>query len=82
MPQGHGPLRPGGMPAVEEQGLPLAVTRIRAAIDDQDCLRCSYGYRSHRGTQDAVDKLTLTLQFGHYNAVVEADIKGFFDYAS
>jgi len=26
-----------------------------------------------------VDKLTLKLQFGHYNAVVEADIKGCFD---
>jgi len=31
---------------------------------------------------DAVDKLTVKLQFGKYNYVVEADIKGFFDYAS
>ena len=28
---------------------------------------------------DAVDKLTVKLQFGHYHYVVEADIKGFFD---
>ena len=28
---------------------------------------------------DAVDKLTVKLQFGRYNYVVEADIKGFFD---
>jgi retron-type reverse transcriptase len=28
---------------------------------------------------DAVDKLTIKLQFGRYRWVVEADIKGFFD---
>jgi RNA-directed DNA polymerase len=28
---------------------------------------------------DAVDKLTVKLQFGYYHYVVEADIKGFFD---
>ena len=31
------------------------------------------------GALDAVDKLTVKLQFGRYNYVVEADIKGFFD---
>jgi RNA-directed DNA polymerase len=31
------------------------------------------------GALDAVDRLTITLQFGRYNFVVEADIKGFFD---
>jgi RNA-directed DNA polymerase len=31
------------------------------------------------GALDAVDRLTIKLQFGRYNCVVEADIKGFFD---
>lgn len=31
------------------------------------------------GALDAVDWLTIKLQFGRYNVVVEADIKGFFD---
>jgi group II intron reverse transcriptase/maturase len=31
------------------------------------------------GALDAVDKLTIKLQFGRYNYVVDADIKGFFD---
>jgi group II intron reverse transcriptase/maturase len=31
------------------------------------------------GALDAVDKLTVKLQFGRYHYVVEADIKGFFD---
>lgn len=49
------------------------------AIYEQDFLRCSYGYRPGKGALEAVDKLTIKLQFGRYNFVVEADIKGFFD---
>lgn len=79
IPKGNGQLRPLGIPAVEDKLLQLAVTRILAAIYEQDFLRCSYGYRPHIGALDAVDKLTIKLQFGRYNWVVEADIKGFFD---
>jgi RNA-directed DNA polymerase len=79
IPKGNGQLRPLGIPAVEDKLLQLAVTRILTAIYEQDFLRCSYGYRPHLGAQEAVDKLTLKLQFGQYNVVVEADIKGFFD---
>jgi len=57
----------------------LAVTRILEAIYEQDFLRCSYGYRPNRGALDAVDQLTVKLQFGEYHFVVEADIQGFFD---
>ena len=49
------------------------------AIYEQDFLRCSYGYRPNVGALDAVDKLTVKLQFGRYHFVVEADIRGFFD---
>src|SRR5881409_4092787 len=37
------------------------------------------GYRPNKGALDAVDKLTVKLQFGDYHFVVEADIQGFFD---
>jgi group II intron reverse transcriptase/maturase len=79
IPKGEGTLRPLGIPAVEDKLLQLAVTRLLTAIYEQDFLRCSYGYRPHIGALDAVDKLTIKLQFGRYNWVVEADIKGFFD---
>jgi group II intron reverse transcriptase/maturase len=55
------------------------VKRILEAIYEQDFLRCSYGYRPNVGPLDAADKLTVKLQFGKYNYVVEADNKGFFD---
>lgn len=61
---------------VEDKLLQLAVTRILEAIYEQDFLRCSYGYRPKKGALEAVDKLTIKLQFGRYNFVVEADIKG------
>jgi hypothetical protein len=49
IPTGDGQLRPLGRPAVEDKRLQLAVTRLLTAIDEQDCLRCSDGYRPHIG---------------------------------
>ena len=79
IPKPDGRMRPLGIPVVEDKLLQLAVTRILEAIYEQDFLRCSYGYRPKKGAHEAVDKLTVKLQFGRYNFVVEADIKGFFD---
>jgi RNA-directed DNA polymerase len=58
------------------------VARLLEAIYEQDFLRCSYGYRPPIGALEAVDTLTIKLQFGRYAWVVEADITKFFDYAS
>lgn len=79
IPKLDGKMRPLGIPVVEDKLLQLAVTRILEAIYEQDFLRCSYGYRPNKGALDAVDWLTIKLQFGRYNFVVEADIQGFFD---
>ena len=72
-------MRPLGIPATEDKLLQVAVKRILEAIYEQDFQRCSYGYRPGVGALDAVDKLTVKLQFGRYNFVVEADIKSSFD---
>jgi RNA-directed DNA polymerase len=79
IPKGNGKLRPLGMPAVEDKLLQVAATRLLEAIYEQEFLPCSYGYRPGVGALDAVDNLTVKLQFGRYKYVVEADIKGFFD---
>ena len=79
IPKGEGKYRALGIPATEDKLLQLAVKRILEAIYEQDFLRCSYGYRPKTGALDAVDKLTVKLQFGRYEYVVEADIKGYFD---
>jgi group II intron reverse transcriptase/maturase len=79
IPKGNGKLRPLGIPAVEDKLLQVAATRLLAAIYEQDFLPGSYGYRPGVGALEAVDDLTVKLQFGRYHYVVEADIKGFFD---
>ena len=79
IPKGDGGQRPLGIPATEDKLLQQAVTRILTAIYEQDFLRCSYGYRPEVGALDAVDTLTMKLQFGRTNHVVDADIKGYFD---
>lgn len=80
IPKENGKVRPLGIPATQDKLLQLAVKRILEAIYEQDYFRCSYGYRPNIGAVDAVDKLTLKLQFGKYNYVVEADIQGYFDH--
>jgi group II intron reverse transcriptase/maturase len=79
IPKGDGKLRPLGIPATQDKLLQLSVKRILEAIFEQDFLRSSFGYRPNLSALDAVEKLTVKLQFGKYNFVVEADIKGFFD---
>lgn len=79
VPKGKGKFRPLGIPATQDKLLQLAVKRLLEAIYEQDFLPSSYGYRPGVGALDAVDKLTVKLQFGRYNYVMEADIKGFFD---
>ncbi len=80
IPKGDGKkMRPLGIPVVEDKLLQVAVKRILEAIYEEDFLRCSYGYRPGIGALDAVDKLTIKLQFGRYNWLVEADIRAFFD---
>jgi RNA-directed DNA polymerase len=78
IPKGEGEFRPLGIPATEDKLLQVAVKRILEAIYEQDFLRCSYGYRPNVSALHAVDKLTVKLQFGRYNFIVEADIKDFF----
>lgn len=78
IPKGESGERPLGIPAVEDKLLQVAVARILSAIFEQDFLRCSYGYRPGVGAHDAVDKLTVKLQFGEYHQVVEVDLENYF----
>ena len=79
IPKGPGKFRPLGIPALEDKLVQMVVTQILLAIFEVDFLRCSYGYRLGLGAHDAIRFLTDELQWGKYNFVVEADIKGFFD---
>ena len=79
IPKGNGKMRPLGIPALEDKLVQTAVTQILLAIYEMDFLPCSYGYRPGISAHDAIRDLTRELQFGRYNFVYEADIKGFFE---
>ena len=79
IPKGEGKMRPLGIPAIEDKLLQMGVKRILEAIYEQEFLRCSYGYRPGVGALHAIDALTIKLQFGRYEYLVEADIKSYFD---
>lgn len=74
-----GKMRPLGIPVIEDKMLQLGVAKVLSAIYEQDFLEGSYGFREGLGPRDAVQDLTLNLQYGKFSWVVDADIKGFFD---
>lgn len=80
IPKGDGGKRPLGIPATEDKLLQLAAKRVLESIYEEDFLKCSYGYRPGISARDAVHDLTVKLQFGRYQYLVEADIKGYFDH--
>ena len=79
IPKEPGKKRPLGIPATEDKLLQKAVAVILEAIYEQEFLPCSYGYRPRVGAKTAVESLSGELATGKYQAIVEADIKGFFD---
>ena len=79
IPKGRGKTRPLGIPALIDKLIQVVVAKILMAIYEQDFTANSYGYRPNLGALDAVEAISKELQYGKYNYIVEADIKGFFD---
>jgi group II intron reverse transcriptase/maturase len=78
IPKGDGQ-RPLGIPVVSDKLLQTTCSRILESIFEQDFMDFSHGYRRGHGPQKAVLDIRRQLQFGNYNWVIDADIKGFFD---
>jgi len=79
IPKPGGKLRPLGIPATEDKLLQTAVAKILEAIYEPIFKAGSFGYRPKRGALDAIKEVSSRLQFGGFNYIVEADIRGFFD---
>jgi RNA-directed DNA polymerase len=79
IPKADGKMRPLGLPVVEDKLVQLTAARILSAIFEQDFLKSSYGYRPDLSPRDAIRDMNRELQFGRYEYIVEADIKGYFD---
>jgi len=79
MPKPGGKPRPLGIPATEDKLLQTAVAKILEAIYEPIFKAGSFGYRPRLGALDAIKEVSTKLQFGGFNYIVEADIRGFFD---
>jgi len=80
IPKPGGKQRPLGIPVIGDKLVQTAVAQILSAIYEQDFLPCSHGYRRGKGPQRAALELSQKLHRGRFRWVVDADIKGFFDY--
>ena len=74
----NGKLRPLGVPTIRDRVVQMATFLILEPIFEADFLECSYGFRSERSAHDALKEIQTHLQAG-YQAVYDADLKGYFD---
>ena len=79
IPKENGKTRPIGVSAVEDKVVQGALREVMEVIYEQDFLPCSYGFRRGRSAHDAIRELSLVVNRGEVNWVLEADIMSFFD---
>ena len=79
IPKENGKTRPIGVSAVEDKVVQGAMREVLEAIYEQDFLPCSHGFRPGRRAHDAIRELSLVVNRGEVNWVLEADIMSFFD---
>jgi RNA-directed DNA polymerase len=74
----NGKLRPLGIPTIRDRVVQMATFLILEPIFEADFLDCSHGFRSERSAHDALKEIETHLRAG-YQAVYDADLKGYFD---
>jgi group II intron reverse transcriptase/maturase len=79
IPKEDGRRRPISIPSLEDKILQKATAELLNAIYEQDFLECSYGFRSGRSAQDALDEVGRVICMHRISTVLEADITGYFD---
>jgi retron-type reverse transcriptase len=68
-----------GIAALEDKIVQQAVVTILNQIYEVDFKGFSYGFRPGRSPHQALDALTVGIQWQRVNWVLDADIRGFFD---
>lgn len=79
LPKEDGSQRAISIPALEDKIVQRVTVDLLSAIFEQDFLACSYGFRSGRGAQDALDEVGRVLCTQSTEYVVEIDIASYFD---
>ena len=79
IPKADGRKRPLGIAALEDKIVQYAVGTVLNQIWEEDFLGFSYGFRSGRGQQDALDALWVGIVRKKVNWIPDLDIRSFFD---
>jgi RNA-directed DNA polymerase len=78
IPKPDGRQRPLGIAALEDKIVQHAVGTVLNQIYEKDFMGFSYGFRSGRGTHDALDALWIGIMRKKVNWVLDADIRDCF----
>jgi len=79
IPKPDGRQRPLGIASLEDKIVQQAVVVVLNAIYENDFVGFSYGFRPGKKAHDALDALSVALQFEETGWVLDADIQGFYD---
>ena len=71
--------RPLGISSFEDKVVELALKEVLEPLFETLFEDCSYGYRPRRSPHQCLDAVGRTIQQKRVNAIVEADIRSFFD---
>src|SRR5947207_3950036 len=82
IPKPDGQRRPLAVAAMEDKIVQRATVAVLNAIDEEDFIGLSYGFRPGRGAHDALDALAVGIGSRKVNFILDADIRAFFDTVS